>query len=186
MKTKGCLKATGITIGIIGVLVIGFILRFPPDPHKNCHRALDAAFDFWMKDNQTNAYPNVEGNGAASLGQIAAYCRGDFSLYGYVPGLTRDDPKELVMLYLKKMTRRTWNGDHSATFFTKKKWFIGGPYYWWNPDFEHGLPEGGQVVDTTEFKRRLQMTLDFLEENKRPYWETVVAEHTAFLKSIEE
>ena len=89
------------------------------------------------------------------------------------------------LLYLKKKTRRTWNGDHSASVFTQKKWFIGGPDYWWNPEEEHGLPEGGQVIDTPEFKRRLQMTLAFLQKNNRPHWDTVVKEHSAFLQTVE-
>lgn len=187
MKTKGCLKKCGIAAGAVVVLVTAFLLRFPPDPHVNCHKALSSALDIWLEENSTNVYPNVRGDSAASFALIQEYFRArDASLYGYVPGLTWDDPKELIMIYLKRMTRRTWNGDHSASIFGKKKWFIGGPDYWWNPDVDYGgLPEGGQLVDTAEFVARLRMTLALLEKSNRPYWTNVVKEHSEFVNSIE-
>lgn len=178
----------GISVALATLVPLGIFVRFPPDPHINCHAVLDSVLDGWLIEHNTNAYPNVNGNEAASFAVINEYYhfRGDtHSLYGYVPGLKPDDPKELVLIYLKKMTRRTWNGDHSANLFTRKKWFMGGPDFSWNPGEDRRLPEGGQLVDTAEFKRRLRMTLEFLEENDRPHWRNVVKEHTAFLKSIE-
>ena len=46
--------------------------------------------------------------------------------------------------------------------------------------------EGGRLEETAQFKDRLERTLEFLEANNRPHWETVVREHTAFLSSLED
>lgn len=57
------------------------------------------------------------------------------------------------------------------------------------PDPEHyasKFPEGGLLVETPEFKRRLNKTLKYLEDNNRPYWKNVVKEHTEFLNAIKE
>jgi hypothetical protein len=106
--------------------------------------------------------------------------------YGYVPGLADNDPPDLVLMYLKQKTRRTWNGDHSATVFREKKWMVIGPDFLSHGGSGDDLPEGGWLEDNEGFKRRLQKTLDFLKKNDRPYWQAVVKEHSAFLKTIAE
>jgi hypothetical protein len=45
-------------------------------------------------------------------------------------------------------------------------------------------PEGGDLLDTPEFKRRLLLTLKFLQTKERPHWQVVSNEQMEFLKSI--
>ena len=181
------MKRKRIIIGIVVTLfavIVGFLLRHPPDPLTLCQKMLDSGFEQWKQTNKANGYPNVHGDSTRSFAAAGVYMKGggeDFNnTYGYVPGLKDDDPKDLVLMYLEKKTRRTWNGDFSGSILRKPKWMVIGP------DFGFDLPEGGNLEETSTFKTRLQKTLDFLRENKRPYWETIVKEHTEFLNSIKE
>jgi hypothetical protein len=45
--------------------------------------------------------------------------------------------------------------------------------------------ECSERLTLDEFRMRLRKTLDFLRENERPNWQTVVAEHQKFLESLE-
>jgi hypothetical protein len=89
-------------------------------------------------------------------------------------------------MYLRRMTRRTWNGDHSATIFAPKKWMVIGPRFFGSQYPEESLPEGGDVVDTAELKRRFQRTFDFLRAERRPYAETIIAEHGPFVHALDD
>ena len=111
---------------------------------------------------------------------IEPYFSHDIQRYGYVPGLTCDDPKGLALMYMR--TRYTWHGDTAHTIFSARRWLVlspdivmGGPY-----------PEGGDLLDTADFKRRLQRTVAFLKEHQRPHWQVVADEQSEFLKSIKE
>ena len=76
----------------------------------------------------------------------------------------------------------TWNGDHSKSVFGPKKWMVIGPN---GPRPNATCPEGGDIIETSELKRRFQSTLQFLKENDRPYWKTIVAQQGKFLASLE-
>lgn len=182
-------------------LVIAFCIRFPSDPLTLCQKQLAAAFMQLAIDNKTNVYPNVEGNSIKSFALIGSYIKNwetYITDYGYVPGLTADDPDDLVLMYLKKKTRRTWNGDHSPSIYSPQKWMVLPPGIYHNvfnlkpayiPDpenYNNKFPEGGLLVETPEFRRRLQKTLGFLKENNRLYWENVIKEHTEFLNAVKE
>ncbi|MBI2439858.1 MAG: hypothetical protein HYV35_00615 [Lentisphaerae bacterium] len=179
-------KIIAVLFSIIGLLIgIAFYWR-PPDPLRHCQKVPILVFDQWLMY-KTNVYPNVKGNGMLSFGQLGESRKLEnyTNDYGYVPGLRADDPNDLVVMYLKKKTRRTWNGDRHYNRHTEKMWMVFGP------DMKratHGddLPEGGTRETTEEFRRRLQKTFDFIKENNRPYWQNVVKEHTEFLNSIEE
>ena len=86
-------------------------------------------------------------------------------------------------MYLKRKTRRTWNGDHSASVFAVKKWMVLGPDFFPGRQF---LGEGGELVDTAELRRRFENTFEFLRNNNRPYWAVVVAEHKRFVDAVRE
>jgi hypothetical protein len=128
------------------------------------------------------SYPNVNGNGQASLALIEPYWGDkDIQKYAYVAGLRIDDPHDLVLMYLKEKTRYNYHGDAEHNIFSPSFWMV------LSPDISSGgCPEGGDLVDTREFRRRLLLTLAFLEREQRPHWQTVVAEQKAFLNSIGE
>ncbi len=182
------IKILAIVFGVIGVLVGIELFRHPSDPLRNCQKVLICGFDQWQIEKQTNTYPNVDGNGLLSFAQFGEYFHSSSSFandYGYVPGLRSDDPNDLVLLYLKKKTRRTWNGDRHYNRHTEKMWMVFGPDL---SRAAHGddLPEGGTRETTADFKDRLQKTFDFLKDNNRPYWTNIVKEHAEFLNSIKE
>lgn len=189
---KKILKVMCGLVVVGGPLVVAFLLRFPPDPLWFCQKAMDSGIEQYLLTAKTNAYPNVQGNSVASFRLMAAYMARPSEVdrivtdYAYVPGLTVDDPKDLVVFYLRKQTRKTWNGDHSASVFGKKWWMVIGPEFLWNGPNCDWLPEGGQVLSTAEFRNRLSKTLTFLRENQRPYWETVVKEQSVFLQSLKD
>ncbi len=185
-------KHTVIGAGLVGLLAVAWLLRFPRDPLYLCQKILDGGLQQWKVEARTDVWPNVEGDGATSFAEIEdgylsppndhAYSRA----YGYVPGLRDDDPPDLIFMYLKRMTRRTWHGDRSATLFTRKKWMALGPNFWSSTAPSEGYPEGGELLDTSEFRRRFQKTLEFLRENNRPHWRAIVAEQTRLLETLEE
>jgi hypothetical protein len=192
MSVRRYAKYTVIAAGAICLLAVAFSLRFPRDPLYLCQKILDGGLEQWKLEAGTNVWPNVEGNSGKSFAQIEKpYLSPSddhaYSLaYGYVPGLKDDDPPDLIFMYLKRMTRRTWNGDHSASAFARKKWMVFSPNFWGNGDIAAICPEGGELVDTAEFRRRFQKTLEFLRDNNRPHWKAVVAEQTQFLNSLEQ
>jgi hypothetical protein len=181
-------KKLPMGLAIFLAATIAYCMRYPLGPRPTCGALIDSSFQLWMLDNHSNVYPNSNGDGNASIRLIAPYLGRGTNLsdglerYGYVPGLRDDDPKNLVLMYLKVKTRCTWHGDTTPNIFSPKRWKIDAPgIARTGPD-----PEGGELVDTPEFKKRMQKTLDFLKENQRPSWQTVVAEQTAFLNSINE
>jgi len=184
---QGMAKQIKWGIGVTGLMLLfvtAFLLRFPPGPRPWCHRQIDGAFHQWMLEtNPTNTYPsnypNASGNAQASLAMIEPYFGPHIHDYGYVPGLREDDPKGLVFMYLKKKTRHTYHADLQHSIFSPRRWFVLPPAI-----IEGPCPEGGALLDTPEFKHRLQDTIAFLKEKQRPHWETIIAEQTAFLHSL--
>jgi hypothetical protein len=170
---------------ILLAAVIGFYLRFPPGPTPICNRQIDGALMMWMQDRKTNAYPNVRGEQTASLAEAQQFFSRNGELhrgYGYVPGLRPRDPDSLIFMYLKQKTRREWHGDLlGKSIFTRPQWLVISPGIMTGP-----CVEGSELLDTAEFKKRLLATLEFLKDDNRSYWQTVVKEQTAFLDSIRE
>lgn len=107
--------------------------------------------------------------------------------YRYVPGLHDSDPPDLVLMYLDQQARWVWHGD-PPTKFKDYGWivvpvdFCDGIYA---RTRKGGWGELSERISEGEFKRRLRATLDFVRTNNRPNWKKVVAEHTAFLKTLE-
>jgi hypothetical protein len=131
-----------------------------------------------LETGHTNAYPNAEGVGSNSLAMIQRYFGQDVQRYGYVPGLSYGDPKEVVLMYMR--TRYTWHADNAHTIFSPQRWLVLSPEI-----VDSGTcPEGGELLDTPEFKKRLEMTVAFLREHQRPYWQVVSQEKSNFLKSV--
>jgi hypothetical protein len=177
------LRTRVIIAGIAAlVLAVGalFVLRSGARPF--CHRAVDGAFQQWMLEtSHTNGvYPNADGVGSNSLAMIEPFFGHDIQQYAYLPGLRSDDPKDLVLMYLKRPTHYSWHGDTAHTIFSPSRWMVV------SPDIVMGgtCPEGGVMLDTPEFKKRIQRTVAFLKERDRPHWQAVAQEQEEFLKSV--
>lgn len=179
-----------VAVAVLTLIVVGLLMRFPlgsrirseSGPRPLCHRAIDGAFEQWMvATGSTNEYPNTNGNGSASLAMMRPFFGDEIQQYGYVPGLRYGDPADLVLMYMKERTRRTWHGDNARSTFSSPRWMV------LSPEILHGTcPEGGTLVDTAEFKQMLQHTVAFLKENQRPHWQAVTDEQMQFLKSIKD
>jgi hypothetical protein len=137
--------------------------------------------------NDPKPFPNTKGVGRDSLTNICEEMGGynDWIRdYGYVPGLKEDDPGDLVIMYFNRPTRWTWHGE-PPTIFKKKAWIL------IPVDFAEGMrPKSGpgelsERVSLDEFRSRLKRTIDFIRTNERPNWQTIVAEQTKFLDSID-
>jgi hypothetical protein len=187
-------KLAGIFTSLLAIIAVGLLVRYYflhyfTDPLIYCQKVIDGALEQYCMVNRGKTYPNVEGDSRKSFHLLAAYMKGGDEwgrAYGYIPGLTQDDPPDLVLMYLKEKTRRTWNGDHSATIATQPKWMVIGPEFFAANKNGQSLPEGGSLEETQDFKLRLQKTFDFLKANDRPFWTNVVREQTEFLNSIKE
>ena len=172
-------------IGLTTLIVVG-----PPGPHFVCHRGLDGAFQQWMLETTNDVwYPNVNGNSGESLALLIPYMHeGPTALrdYRYVPGLRSDDPENLIFVYVREASRRTWHGD-THWFRKDKRWVILNPRML-PPDGvdARGWSECGEAIPTEQFKARLQATLDHLKSKGRPGWQAASEEHMRFLSTIKE
>jgi hypothetical protein len=154
------------------------------DGRPSCHKAIDAALRNYSDEFKTCVFPNINGSSRQSLDVLELTSGGDpVDHYRQVPGLRREDPGDLILLYFDQPTRWIWHGP-SPSIFAEKAWIV-VPL-----DFTNGgrpLKGGGESsgrIPEDEFRRRLQSTLDFVRNNARPNWEAVVAEHTGFLKTL--
>lgn len=151
-----------------------------------CGRMIDGGFQgWWINTGQTNrypVYPNVVGSGSRSLAVIELFTDSEIQHYSYVPGLREGDPAELVLMFLKARTAYTWHADYTHTVLSTRRWMVLSP----DPLHTGTCPEGGELLDTPEFKRRLEKTIAFLKEHQRPYWQVVVEEQSKFLRSLED
>ncbi len=186
------------TAGIFAILIslafgyYHFILDW--DGRPSSHAQIMLAFMKSMHDpgvnfaNDPKPFPNVKGLSQDSVVTIRDGMGGNMDWakdYNYVPGLREDDPGDLVLMYFNRPTRWTWFAA-PPTIFKQKEWII-VPV-----DFAEGMrPRSGQDRDYSErvsleeFRSRLRRTLDFVRTNERPNWQTIVAEHTKFLNSME-
>lgn len=187
-------RRTKIIIGIgCLVLIVGaismrqWIARGPQGPSFICHRNLVASMDQWaMATSNGDWYPNINGSGIDSLNVLAPYIYKIEGLrdYRYVPGLKNNDPEALILIYLNEPSRKTWHGDN-RWFLRNKRWIIinartSSPGHTGGDDWS----EVGEAITTPEFRKRLKLTLDYLEKSNRPHWQMIRQEHTAFLNSI--
>ncbi len=180
--------AGAIIVSCLALLGVAALKVVGPEPHFVCHRALDGALQQWMLETTNTVWlPNVKGSSSQSLALLLPYLgTGATQLrdYRYVPGLRSDDPEELITIYVRKPSRRTWHGD-AHWFRAERRWVVLNPRIS-QPDT--GDPrrwsECGEAVSTTEFKARLRATLAYLKSNARPEWQAVVEEHTGLLNSI--
>ncbi len=172
-----------VAAAVLG-LAVGALVALRSGNHPLCHRAVDGAFQQWMLETgHTNGvYPNADGMGSNSLAMIEPFFGHDIQQYAYIPGLRMDDPNELVLMYLKRPTHYSWHGDTEHTIFSPYRWMVvspdivmGGPY-----------PEGGDLVDGPEFKRRILKTVAYLKDHDRPHWQVVAKEQEDFLKSLKD
>lgn len=176
-----------IIIGVVAALILLLFANFlyHSGSRPDCNRAIDGAFQQWSltEYGRTNIfYPNANGNGSNSLAQVERYMGKEIQRYGYVPGLSFNDSDQLVLMYLKTKTHYTWHADYDHNISSPLRWMVVSP----NIVFSGHCPEGGELLDTPEFKRRLLLTLDFLRDNQRPYWQAVAKEQTEVLNSIKE
>jgi hypothetical protein len=185
---KRKLVKRSVLIGAATLILIPVVsyLLFWTGPAPLCHRGLDAAFQQWMLETygRTNTeyfFPNTNGNGIASLDMIDHLWGPGVQEYAYVPGLRLGDPQDLVLMYMKRKTHHTWHGDAEHSIFSPSRWMVVSPEI-----LTGSCPEGGELVETPELKRRLMLTITYLKEHQRPYWQAVTDEQLAFLESIKE
>jgi hypothetical protein len=139
--------------------------------------------------NDPKSFPNVKGLSRDSLETLRDSMAGYMDWvkdYNYVSGLRENDPAELVLMYFNRPTRWSWHGP-PPTIFTEKAWILIPVDFDLGPSRPHTgqLGENSERVSLSEFRSRLRRTLDFVRTNERPNWQTVVAEHSKFLNSIE-
>jgi hypothetical protein len=181
----------GIVLAVLFHYQMGyarFILDWQGQPV--CHKNLMAVLKNWVDDHDTNVLPNVHGIGRDSLAELRPYGFDAYleQRYGYVAGLRKDDPGDLVLMYLNQPTRWVWHGI-PHTIFTKKAWIIVPVDFTVFTYSGRQITKPGECSETVsreEFRVRLRRTLDFVRTNERPNWKAVVAEHTKFLNSIED
>lgn len=166
-------------------------------PRPFCHNGMIGSIQQYLveqenKGDRTGNYPNVMGDSRKSMNAFSAMMgdpQDESKMdrdYAYVPGLRASDPKDLIFMYMTARTRFMWHEDNPP-LNQKPEWLIFAPD-WAEPESDSPVwcPEGAQRIDTAEFKRRLQATLSFLKEQKRPNWERAVQEHGAFLSTIKD
>jgi hypothetical protein len=192
--------AAAFVLGLTSVVFLcpRHLVLMEPHPIKNCEwMTLFEAY--WHPDGNrwdistgpepVLTYPNVEGRSQESLRRAATnlppriaerFMNGG---YAYVPGFTTADKQDLVMLYLKQPTKLESGLSIASDWrvlIRPRMWAVLPPY------IEEGHTDRPVLLNTHDFKSRLERTLQFLKDNNRPYWENVAKEHTAFLNTIKE
>jgi hypothetical protein len=135
-----------------------------------------------------NPFPNVGGVGEDSMAALHTEMNEQMAWmqdYRYVPGLRQDDPGDLVLMYFNRPTR--W-ASHVAppTIFAAKEWIlIPVDFICFGSRTPSGPGENSEQVSADEFTSRLKKTIDYIRAKQRPNWQTIVAEQTKFLESID-
>lgn len=184
---------SAILIFWFGILAAFYLVM----DHQNnplCHKEALINVQNWLDLERTDFLPNIDGKSGQSLIKLNQFNQEraeDWAAkYQYVPGLRRDDPGDLVLMYFKVPTRYIWH-ENPQSIFRQRKWLIvpldfnsggiGSPVHREIPL----IGENAERVSFEEFASRLRKTLQFLRDNNRPNWQTVVAENEAFLESFE-
>lgn len=187
------LTLSRMLIGTVAVTILLFSgglrkiygLFVDPSAQPVCHKQVHGLLQHWQDVHKAREFPNVQGDSLASLAEIDPRddLRNFKSNYNYVPGLTRDDPDELVLLYVNRPTRWTWHGQ-PPTIFTDHAWIlvpVDMKTFGRRERNQLAPGEFSERVSFDEFRQRLQKTLDYLKTQQRPNWEAVVKEHSEFL-----
>jgi hypothetical protein len=179
--------------GLVGLAFAAYYLILDWEGQPICHKAVRTAFKHSMSNNGwdinsgTNEFPNIKGVGVDSLTTISNGMAGHMTWvkdYRYVPGLREDDPGDLVLLYFNRPTRWTWHGP-APTIFEEKAWIVVPVDFVLGPRDRSGPGECSERIPLDQFRTRLRRTLDFVRTNERPHWQTIVADHSKFLDSLE-
>lgn len=174
-----------VPVGLMLLVVAfgGFYIDWEGRPF--CHKQFHMGFSMWMQDRNTNAFPNVDGAGVASLLVAREQIGSIFwtNDYRYVPGLEKDDPGQLVLMYFNRPTRWKWHGAPQNRL-KDKAWLIIPQDFRMGFRRTKGGGECSERLTTEEFKQRLRETLDFVRTNERPNWHEIVAEHGKFLEGL--
>jgi hypothetical protein len=151
-----------------------------------CHKVFDTVLHGWQQEAGTRQFPNVNGSSEDSLAVLTSQFGQDISdRYLYVPGLSRDDPGDLILMYVRQPTRWVWHGS-TPSMFAGKAWIVvPADMKFYGPRKDLTAGECSERLSLSEFRTRLQKTLDYLKSKKPDNWEAVVKEHSDFLKSIE-
>jgi len=189
-QLKALAKKTGIGCLLLLAAIAGWLTLRTHDPHFICHRELFGAFAVWQTEaTNTQWYPNIDGDQSRSLAVLESSESGicqKLSDYRYVPGLRNGDPDDLIMLYVNRPSRRTWHGD-GHFLRLRKRWVVLGPSMMSRgASFTAEWSECGEALSTTDFKRRLSHTLDYLRENNRTNRACVIQDHGAFLRTVQD
>lgn len=192
MRLARLTRWVGLTLVVlVGLFALYFRFILDWEGQPVCHKCVMSACEMWMDEHHTNAFPNVNGNGSNSLAELHRYYPGVNlqTRYGYVAGLQKDDPPDLVLMYVNQPTRWIWHGP-PQTVFAKKAWIV-VPVDFAMPTLPQKARqpikpgECSETLTDNEFRARLKRTIDFVRNNQRPNWETVVAEQTTFLTAME-
>lgn len=159
-----------------------------PSAQPVCHKGVHFLLTSWQDTHKTREFPNVDGDSAKSIAELdPRNFEPNLKVhYSYVPGLTKDDPGDLVLLYVNQPTRWTWHGQ-PPTIFTDHAWIlvpVDMKLFGGRERDQLGPGEFSERVSFDEFRQRLEKTLDFLKTQRRPNWEAVVKEHSEFLKRV--
>jgi len=184
-----------IPLALIFAIAAGVWLISDRSGQPFCHKQIGSEFNSWAESNggspekRIGTFPNVGGRSEDSLAKILDGFGPHVTWgtdYRYVPGLKQDDPGQLVLMYFNRPTRWISHVEINTTIFREKNWIIVPvDFKWYGDRTEAGPGEWSEWVVEEEFKQRLQETLDYLKSNQRPNWETIVAEHAAFLESLD-
>lgn len=173
---------------------IYFVLDWQAKPL--CHKQLLLGLENWLDQNRATIAPNVNGRSDDSFAAMSKELGDEVdrqwpTQYRYVPGLQKGDPGDLVLAYFVQPTRYQHHATQ-PTVFDEKSWIIIPLDFTGFCSLTQG--QGGREMEATGecsenvslavFRRRLTKTLDYLRDNERPHWETVVEEHSKFLDSI--
>lgn len=194
MRLKRIVRwAVGTLTFLVALVFLWYQFFLDWDGKPFCHKQVWGVLINWSQANGTeinsvaNPFPNVHGRSNESLDTIRDLLGVEIDWtkdYRYVPGLKQDDPGDLVLMYFDRPTRWITHVVPSS-LLTEKAWMIVPVDFTMSGRPLSGQGEMNERVSLDEFRTRLRRTLDFVRKNKRPNWQTVVAEHTAFLDALE-
>lgn len=191
-RSRKIALSIGALLGLVLAGLTAAVVLGPPGPNFVCHRLLDGALQQWMLETTNGVtFPNVDGSSSRSLAVLLPYLGppDDTNMlrdYMYVPGLRSDDPKNLILFYLREPSRWTWHGD-THWFGGSKRWIVLNPQMsLLNTDSPQAGGELDEAISLAEFKNRLLATLDYLKRNNRPGWQATEQEHMRFVNAIQE
>ncbi len=170
---------------LVAVVQIRAVMHEPPGKPA-CHKTLQMSFVSWQQENSTTAFPNVAGRSHQSLQTIAAMFDDKTWLTSYacIPGLRNDDPGDLILMYMTKPTRWTWHGERPASAAQDRWLVVPIDFREGNQRTFSGEGERSERLTDSQFLKRLEKTLSFIEDAGRPNWEDIIQEHQPMLERL--